>query len=85
MDVAVTLEVALVFELLSTELAAVQLTVLTMDGCQVRCQRRLPPEHLATKLTLKIEMSFKILYVYVITRRALFPFVKNITISRKTF
>ena len=55
MGVAMTLEVALVFELLPTELTAVQLTVLPMDSCKVRRQCRLPPEHLATKLTLKME------------------------------
>ena len=55
MGVAMTLEVTLVFELLPTELAAVQLTVLPMDSCKVRRQCRLPPEHLATKLTLKME------------------------------
>ena len=55
MGVAMTLEVALVFELLPTELTAVQLTVLSMDSCKVRRQCRFPPEHLATKLTLKME------------------------------
>jgi len=49
-----TLEVTLVFELLPTELTAVQLTVLPMDSCKVRRQCRLPPEHLATKLTLDL-------------------------------
>ena len=55
MGVAMTLEVTLVFELLPTEFTAVQLTVLPMDSCKVRRQCRLPPEHLATKLTLKME------------------------------